>query len=474
MNLYPALRARMGSWTYYSVKMSVRELSENVKFAYEVFEDRTLDEAIQRILNKERVNKEIVQYLKRQPHRFFASIVVAALDGDPQFYPVEITEDPRFQVFRDDQRLNEAFGVLRFDGSQKYYALDGQHRLAAIRTLLDRNNPLSDGAPEGFDVEELSVLVVVPSREDTEEGFLQKYRRLFANLNRYAKSTDEATNVIMDEDDAFAILTRRLISDHEFFRSAGRQRESIRVKTKQGKNLNPSDSFFTQVVVLYDVNTELLSSRSRRNRGWGTDGETGEDIRGFKRFRPSDEYIDALYEELVMYWDAILEEIPDLRREPPKMRTEGLDPNEDAGEEENHLLFRPIGHLLLAALVRQLLDKRLPDPDNPEAAAVKGALAGLAKLEWRLNHSPWVHFLWVPRDPSDESGRWRMRSEERKEAVRIGQRIQQWVIGLDELDEQGIQDLKDEWSSRLVPALDEKKRDRLWSEVEERRANMAG
>ena len=50
-----------------------------------------------------------------------------------------------------NRRLNEAFGILQFDGTEKYYALDGQHRLAAIKTLLDRNNPLSDGAPKNFE-----------------------------------------------------------------------------------------------------------------------------------------------------------------------------------------------------------------------------------------------------------------------------------------------------------------------------------
>ena len=146
MNIYPALHSRMGTFTYYTVKMSARELSENVKYASEVvYEDRTLDDAMQRVLNESRVKTELVEYLKRQPDRFFSSIVVAALEGNPIFYPVEIADDPQFAIFRDDKRLNESFGVLKFDGTQKYYALDGQHRLSAIKTLLDRNNQLSDG-----------------------------------------------------------------------------------------------------------------------------------------------------------------------------------------------------------------------------------------------------------------------------------------------------------------------------------------
>ena len=32
--------------------------------------------------------------------------------------------------------MEDHFGLLRFDGGQNYYALDGQHRVTAIQTLL--------------------------------------------------------------------------------------------------------------------------------------------------------------------------------------------------------------------------------------------------------------------------------------------------------------------------------------------------
>ena len=107
------------------------------------------------------------------------------------FYPLEIMEDSRFALFHDDLRLNESFGFLKFDGTQKYYALDGQHRLTAIKTLLNRNNSDPDGAPEDLEKDEFSVIVIVPSQEDAD--FMQKYRRLFSHLNRYAKPTAPRT-----------------------------------------------------------------------------------------------------------------------------------------------------------------------------------------------------------------------------------------------------------------------------------------
>jgi DNA sulfur modification protein DndB len=467
MNLYPAIRFRMGNWNYYAIRMSMRELKENVAFAYQIYEDRTLDEAIQRALNERRVKKDIVTYLKRQPDRFFSSIVIAALGGHPQFYSVEITDDERFVVFRGDRRLNEAFGILTFDGSQDYYALDGQHRLAAIKTLLDPSDELSDGAPEGFANDEISVIVVVPSDDEGSENFMQRYRRLFSNLNRYAKSMDQATNIIMDEDDAFAILTRRLITEHPFFTSPGRQKESRRIKTDKGKNLKEGDPYFTSIETFYEMNKELLSSRSRENRGWGP--EPGAEKREeFIRFRPDEEIIEKLYAELTLYWNGILEEIPDLRRDPANMRIHSLTPEEEAEGSSDNLLFWPIGQEMLAKLARDLLDRRLADPEHPDADGVKRALQGLENLEWRLHYPPWRYFL-LTQDPS--TGRWRMRSEDRTEAVRVGRRIQMWVLG-DELDEEGVEDLKSRWSTRLVPSQPLKDEDKMWKEVAAQRSKV--
>lgn len=465
MNIYPALRAQMGSWNYYVVKMSASELSENVKYASEVYEDRTLDEAIQRVLNESRVNKEIVEYLKRQPARFFSSIVVAALEGDPMFYPVEITEDPQFLIFRDDRRLNESFGILKFDGTQKYYALDGQHRLSAIKTLLDRRNPLSDGAPDGFEDDEFSVIVIVPNRKESYETFMQQYRRLFSNLNRYAKPTDQATNIIMDEDDTFAILTRRLITENEFFKSAGNQLESRRIKTQKGKNLRHKDSYFTSLETLYAMNIKLLSSAQRIPKGWGPPKEKGTDRETFKRFRPSEEYIDSLYDELVIYWEALFAKIPDLHNPPAQMRV-----HEPTDGSTDHLLFWPIGQQMLAEIVRAMLDKRLTVPEDPTSDAVRAALRGLEQLEWRLHQAPWRYFLLI----HNAKGRWTMRNEERTKAVRCGRIIQQWILGLEDFDENRVEALKEEWAAFLIPPQSEEERDWMWTQVEEMKSAISG
>ena len=472
MKLYPALRSQMGSWNNYTVKMSARELSISMKYASEVYENLTLGRAIQRIMNDGAVRREIAEYLKCQPDRFLSSIVVAAIGGNPSFYPLEIIDDSYPAMFHEAASLNESLGVLKFDGTQKYYVLDGQRRLSAIKALLDRNNSLSDGVPENFENDELSVNVIVPDQEDSD--FMQKFRRLFSCLNRHAKPTDKVTNIIMDEDDTFAVLTRRLLTEHDYFKWAGRQSESQRVKTRRGKNLRHTAPYFTSLETLYEMNIELLSSAQRRPKGWGPIAAEGTDLKFFKRFRPSEEYIDSLYAELTMYWDALLDEIPDLHKDPRLMRVHDMDEREGEAETD-HLLFWPIGQQMLAEIVRSVLDNRLQNPATPDSDSIKSALQGLGRLEWRLHQAPWRYLILIkkPKDEDSEQN-WTMRNETRKEVIRCGRRLQQWIIGVDELDDQGVEDLKTLWGSMLIPAQSAEQQNEMWDRVARTKFEISG
>ena len=469
MNAYPALQAKMGDWTYYIVKMTMREVAKEVEFARDVHEDYTLSDAIQRELKSKRVTDFIVPYLKRRPDRFFSAIVIAAFGGSPKFIGVDITRDEKFELIA-SQNIGEAFGVLTFDGRQKYYALDGQHRLAAIKMLLDRSDPISDGAPDTFPDEEISVIVVL-NRDKSVEEFRESYRRLFSSLNRYAKSTDPDTNIIMDEDDSFAILTRRLISEHEFFRAPGKQKESFRVKTK-GKPLNTKDGHFTSLQTLYAMNETLLNASWRENDGWGSGEVKEKKIAQFKLFAPDDEYLESLYDELVLYWDGILGEIPELRNEPLKMRVHDVR-GEQEGEVTDHLLFWPIGQELLATVVRRLLDRRLGESARtPDDSSVASGLKGLGALEWDLHEPPWRYFLLTAAEKAEKIT-WKMRSEDRKDALRDGENILMWQLG--ELDLKGdeVEELKLNWETRLIPARTQEEQNEMWDRVKSKRSEIS-
>ena len=421
MQLYPAIKARMGDWDYYVVRMTMREVAREVQLASDLWEDKTLSDAIQRVLDESRVKQQIVNFLSRRCDRFFASLVVAAIGGNPQWTSIS-------------SRFGESFGELSFEVDPRYYALDGQHRLKAIQELMA--DPA--GAPPGFADEQLSVIVVVREHQSVDDGlWLQRYRRLFSSLNRYAKPTDADTNIIMDEDDVIAIVTRRLITDHEFFRAPHPEQKSFRVLTK-GKNLKSGASHFTSLQTLYEMNRNLLMSTERR-RQWGR----AKDLKVFLQFRPEENEIDRYYQILSNCWDAVLLAVSVLREAPERMRTHELpDPNPDGYQD--HLLF---------------------------CTAMEAALQPLAEVPWDIHNAPWRYLLLVPTTVEESS--WRMRSEDRKLALDLAARLLRWIVDLDALDDDDTNTLRSDWKNLLYPEPPQESRiEEMWQEVANARARI--
>lgn len=456
MNIYPAIRGKMGEWDYYMVQMPMKNAALEIDFAHDVEQeaDKTLSSAIQRELSEGRVKNGLVDFLAKREDRFFSSLVVAAKGGNPQFYNVGLAADPQFALFA-DQGLDRNFGVLTFDGNQGYYALDGQHRLKAIKILM-KVDEISGydppPIPSGFADEELSVLVLTLPEDTTDEVWMQKHRRLFSSLNRHAKPTSFVDNIIIDEDDAIAITTRRLISEHSFFYWAGpSQKESARVKCIGSTNLTDRDTYFCHLVTLYKLNTILLRTVRRSQAGWGDATDPDVNLTAFKdfiSFRPSEQHLDDLYNELKVYWDGILEAFPDLNEEPFTMRNHAADTDdwdENQRPTRDSLLFWTIGQEMFGEIIRQTLDMLLPDPSNISKDDVVEALRPLSNIPWDLHESPWRYLVLVQSD----RGTWRMRSEDRASTMKFCIPLLRWLTNLDSLDEEELRDLRFTWESRL-------------------------
>ena len=446
MQMYPAIKARMGDWNYYIVRMTMREIASEVNLATDEWEDPTLSEAIQRELDQNRVKGSLLNYLTHREDRFFSSLVIAAIGGNPGFDPATPPDWVKSKPLRD------SVGLLYFDDNPKYYALDGQHRLNAIKEMLA--SPTE--APQGFQDEQVSVIVVAREEQHRNEDiWLQRYRRLFSSLNRYAKATDKDTNIIMDEDDVFAIVTRRLISDHKQFRAAGRQRDSFRVLTK-GKNLKSGTSHFISLQTLYAVNAILLTTPDRERRLGGPKG-----LKASLQFRPEEHLIDADYASLARCWDAILAVVPSLRKDPTKMRAHRIpDPNPDGYQD--HLLFWPIGQEMFAGVVRWMLNRERLGEEAAVADMIR-VLHPLGAVPWELHEPPWRHLLLVR---TEDGSDWKMRSEDRKPALIVAERLLRWVAGIDDHDETGLAELRQSWGELLYPPLAAPAADREWRQIE--------
>ena len=455
---YAAMKMQMGSWDYYTVKMDMASVASEISFATDVNQDKTLDAQIQRDVGITRAKKQIVKFLAQNNDRFFSSIVVAALDGNPQFTAVQIADDPRFSIFANT--LEDTFGMLTFDDTIKTYALDGQHRLYAIKQLIDNQHEMRP--PAGFSQETISVIFVVPREDDDGESFRKSYRALFSALNRHAKPTSKVTNIIMDEIDRYSKVTRRMVSDFEFFQWTDEESSPLIDTKSNSESITGTDNpaLFT-LVGLYKMNTQLL---------W--DDETIADFGAYTTNNEivqeaiSDESFEDLYEYLERIWDSLLLTLPVLASDPTKMRVLNAEPNSDL---QNNLLFRPIGHVnILAPLARRLMSQpQHAITRHSESADIQKALEPLSLLPWNLMHDLWRNF-YVIQGPE---GSWTMVNESRAQREKCAHNILAWVTGIEDLTDDHLDELKQEWSS-FLGGTESEDREVVFDELEELRSQI--
>ncbi len=200
----PAIRAHMGNTTYYQTTMHARELAHSARPAQETDAWGTsIEERIQRELNQKRVRDQIVPYLVQAEDRFFGSIIVLIYKGSVEFEDLTSVTGKVPAAYRS---VAESIGFLTIDGGE-LVVLDGQHRLAALRDVVNgQYEPTDNGHASEVASDELCVIFI-------EHESNEKTRRIFNKVNRYAKSTSRSENIITSEDDGYAIVTRRLVEE---------------------------------------------------------------------------------------------------------------------------------------------------------------------------------------------------------------------------------------------------------------------
>lgn len=202
MTTLPAQRLQMGSTTYFLSSIPVKELVMVVRPASEALPDwegMSIEDRFQRDINMKRLQDEVIPYLASHPDRFFGSVIVLIDGGRVTF---ESLEQLGVQLPRAYAGPMEKFGFLTVEGGD-WIALDGQHRLVALREIL-LGHYKSDMQP-GIPIDDVSVIFI-------ENESIQKTRRIFNKVNRYARSTSRADNLILSEDDGYAIIARKLFT----------------------------------------------------------------------------------------------------------------------------------------------------------------------------------------------------------------------------------------------------------------------
>lgn len=229
----PAIKGKIGETPYYIANLTFQQISQLVKKVdSELHSSTSLRDEIQRSLSNNYI--KIKQYILERKDHFFNSLVLAVYDGEP------IWTEIRYEL------ENEWFynvGVLLFNGEEKIFPVDGQHRVEGIKAALRENQDLS--------TETISVILI--GHHNTIEG-MEKSRRIFSTLNRYAKPVRLGDIIALDEDDIVAITTRMQLEENSLF-------EGARIKSSNSKSIPTSDKIaFTTLMTLYDCHVELFKT----------------------------------------------------------------------------------------------------------------------------------------------------------------------------------------------------------------------
>ena len=320
-----ALRGVLGDWVFYPSLMSAEQIANYVMKSKDIREAKALDDYLQRDL-KPRVEK-IVKYLKTRDSRFFNAILLGVFDAAPNWTEFDLTTVAEKLGLDDVSVAKASMGLLTFSGSEKIFAIDGQHRVEGIRRgERDFGDRLKS---DQYSVIFLAHLDTAPGKVRT--------RRLFCDINKNAVPVSKGDRVIIDEDDPCAIVTRRLFAEYPRFKKGSEiaVTEKIELVTKDGKD------YFTSLLTVFTV-CQKLERLYRRPRGSAdTDADN---IVGFQKV-------------VAGFFDFVIDHEPALHRYFVEHKTT---PAKERGGNRN-LVFRPIGLELLARLYSHFFNReKLP------------------------------------------------------------------------------------------------------------------
>ena len=243
----PAMRAKFGSIDYYIVTMRAAELASKLHMPSELpgWEEMEIEERFQREVDYKRVRDHVAPYLAMDPDRFFGAMIVDIYNPEGvRFEPIKDVVTKALPGLYNSAA--NSFGFLHLEGGEILVPLDGQHRLAAMRFAIegkDQNRqPIPNFSPN-LDVgrDEVTVILVLHDPK--------KARKIFNKVNRYAKSTSKAEDLITADDDIVAVLVRKVVVNELI---------GERLVNYKSNTLSAKSPEFSTLSTLYDATLEFL------------------------------------------------------------------------------------------------------------------------------------------------------------------------------------------------------------------------
>ncbi len=323
----PAIRSKMGIWIYYVSSLSFKQVAEYVRpINNELHKSELLSQMIQRSITEN--YKSIANYLLSQEERFFNALILAVYDGQPIWNEIRIEDE--------NGEDNYDLGLLTLSGKEKIFPVDGQHRVAGIKEALKLNQTMKE--------ERVPVIFIGHSKD---EMGMQRTRRMFSTLNRYAKPVSMRDIIALDEDDFVAIASRNII-DQANLLSDDRILDS---KTKAIPDNN--DKALTTIITYYECNKELawLFIKDIDVKGLDEKIIKGRSkVNEYIRHRPSDDIIQKFTQDCEMFWSALIHNCPDAFQSGCGV---GKYRNKDGG----HIFFRPVSLIPFTKAIVRIKEK---------------------------------------------------------------------------------------------------------------------
>ena len=414
-----ALKLEMGTTISYITSVTLDWVAQKVSYARELpvfkgkfnpdtnkvqIDEETASEIRQREPDWRRQFPMTMYLVKRDHHKFPPILVVAHQDWVHTPDADEWGVDGRATRSSIEERSLDSAGTYFELGTSEttlFYALDGQHRLMAIRglhTLLkegklhartikneQRNKfeSTDELAEQGINTQKIQSrmsekigIEIIPAvlKGETAEEALQRLRSIFVHVNQNAKRLEKGELAQLDEDDGFAIVARRVTSTHRLLKG------HVRMK---GGQLPVSSPCYTTMETVVSVAQEYLGQLEVYAR-WNQDKDM--------KIRPDEKELVSGTEKLKSYFNA-LSELPSHRAIINGADGEEIERMRQKDGEDN-MLFRPVAQEALARAIGRLEREREYDVKKIAAKLARQEIAGQLKLCDKK--APWFGVLVDP------------------------------------------------------------------------------
>ena len=366
-SLYSAMRARMGGENYFILTMAAWDLARRCGWPQKIEgwdENLSIEERYQRDINYNRVRKQIAPYLANDDSRFFGAVIVAAMNfgEEVSFEPLaEMTTKGLPGLYR---KASTNMGFLTFEGGELLVPLDGQHRLKAIEFAVTGRDE------RGRDIAGIIKPCTQLAQEDVTVILVpyipQRARKIFTRVNRYARPTTTGQNIVTDDDDILAVLTREVANDLI----------GGRLAKYSSNTLTTKDPEFTTLAIVYNCNEAIITNSFP---GGKLDTTQLPEVPKIKLYR----------NKVREVWQVLLENI--------EVFADALSDKEETGDEkrreirDTNLLGKPV---VQECLVRAFI-RLTGDPSNMGS---EKACEKLNALPWNIteaNLEIWQGILWA-------------------------------------------------------------------------------